>query len=365
MKRTTVLDVAKAAGVSQGTVSRVLTGKNWVSDDMRIRVEAAVRSLGYVPNALAQSLKAQRSRTVGALVSDISNPLHGVFLAAAEEALRPAGYMLLVASTYSRVDQELALLALFRGRVDGLLIAQIDETNKQTQEALRAAGLPIVFHDREAMGMGDTVIVDHRAGALAATHHLLALHHRRIAVVSTPSLIRPGRERIEGYRRALQKAGIAYDPALVCELGASSELSFSEVKSLLELPDPPTAIICLGTRLLAGVLEAVASAGLSVPGQISIVGVGDTDLLRLHTPPITSVRWDVSQCGRLAAEMLLDRMESTTGSPSSPPRARHVPVEFVIRQSTAPLRRVETEGAAIGAPQPARTKRKPARRTRT
>lgn len=348
MKRITVMDVARAAGVSQGTVSRVLTGKNWVSDDVRVKVESAARTLGYVPNALAQNLKAQRSRTVAALVSDISNPLHGVFLAAAEEALRPAGYMLLVASTYSRLDQELALLSFFRsGRADGLLIAQIDETSTQTQEALRATGLPIVFHDRESGGLGDTVIVDHRAGALAATNHLLELGHRRIAVLTTPAVIRPGRERIAGYEHALKGAKIKFDASLVRGLGASSELSFSETKALLDLPDPPTAIICLGTRMLAGVLEAVASAGLSVPGQISIVGVGDTDLVRLHTPPITSVRWDIAHCGRLAAEMLIERMALPSSEEPQPARARHVPVEFVIRRSTSvvPGQTAHSEGA--------------------
>lgn len=335
MKRITVLDVAHHAGVSQGTVSRVLTGKNWVSDEARAKVEASVRALGYVPNVMAQNLKAQRTNTVAALVSDMSNPLHGEFLAAAEERLRAAGYLLLVASTHNRKDQELALLSAFRsGRVDGLLVAQSDETDTDIVAALGACGLPMVFHDREVGELGDAVVADHRAGAFAATRHLVELGHCRIAVLTPPAVIRPGRERLVGYRRALADAGIADDPQLVRAVGASSELSFSEVKALLGLDQPPTAIICLGTRMLAGVLTAVASAGLGVPGDLSIVGIGDTDLLRLHTPPITSVRWDIGHCGQVAADMLIERM-AAAGEAPEPPRVRHVPVELVLRQSSA------------------------------
>jgi len=335
MKRVTVLDVARHAGVSQGSVSRVLTGKNWVSEEVRLKVEEAVRVLGYVPNAMAQGLKAQRTHTVAALVSDMANPLHGEFLAAAEEQLRASGFLLLVANTHSRVEQELALLSVFRsGRVDGLLVAHADETNAEIIRALRETRLPIVFHDREPNELGDAVVADHRAGAYVATKHLLDLGHRRIAVLTPPAVVRPGRERLGGYSRALAEAGIADDPILVRALEATSDISFSEVKSLLALEQPPTAIICLGTRMLAGVLMAVSSAGLRVPDDLSIVGIGDTDLLRLHTPPITSVRWDIAYCGRLAASLLLERLGK--GPQPELPRVRHVSVEMVLRHSTAP-----------------------------
>jgi LacI family transcriptional regulator len=336
VKRVTVLDVARRAGVSQGSVSRVLTGKNWVSDDVRARVEEAARALGYVPNAMAQGLKARRTNTVAALVSDMSNPLHGEFLAAAEEVLGAAGYLLLVASSHGRTDRELALVSAFgSGRVDGLLVAHSDETDAATTGALQATGLPLVFHDRESGELGDAVVADHQAGAYAATRHLLDLGHVRIAVLTPPAVVRPGRERLVGHARALAEAGIAHDPQLVRSLGASSDLSFSEVKGLLALKQPPTAVICLGTRMLAGVLTAVDSAGLRIPDDLSLVGIGDTDLLRLHAPPITSVRWDIAHCGRLAASLLLERLGAAQDAQLGP-RIRHVPVELVLRQSTAP-----------------------------
>jgi LacI family transcriptional regulator len=335
-KQVTVLDVAKHAGVSQGSVSRVLTGKNWVSDDVRARVGDAVKALGYVPNAMAQGLKARRTNTVAAIVSDMSNPLHAAFLVAAEKELRSGGYLLFTASTHNRLSDEMNLLSTFRaGRADGLIVALCDESHQESYVALRDTGLPVVFHDRESHGTGDAVLVDHRAGAHAATRHLLSLGHRRIAILTPPSVIRPGRERLAGYEQALSEAGVGMDPHLVRSLDATSDLAFSEVKSLLAAKQAPTAIITLGTRMLAGVLDAVASAGMEIPKDISIVGVGDTDLLRLHTPPITSVKWDIAQCGRLAAQLLLDRLGAVPGSAGAIPKERFVPVELVLRSSTA------------------------------
>lgn len=337
-KRITVLDVARHAGVSQGTVSRVITGKNWVSEEARQLVEAAVRELGYVPNPMAQGLKSQRSNTVAALVSDISNPLHGVFLAGAEEILDEAGYLLFVSSTHSQPQRELALLNAYgSGRVDGLIVAHADEGNKKVAQTLKATKLPIVFHDRESHGLGDSVVVDHMSGALEATRYLIGLGHKRIAVLTPAARIRPGRERLRGYDMALQEAGIQVDPVLIAELDASSQEAYSRTRALLEHKRRPTAIICLGTGMLAGVLSAIASSGLKIPEEISIIGIGDTDLTRLHTPPITSLKWDIGECGRIAARMLLARLR---GAAQAAPHAEttRVPVELMIRHSCAPPR---------------------------
>ncbi len=337
-KRITVLDVARHAGVSQGTVSRVITGKNWVSEEARQLVEASVRELGYVPNPMAQGLKSQRSNTVAALVSDISNPLHGVFLAAAEEVLDEAGYLLFVSSTHSQPEREVALLNAYgSGRVDGLIVAHADESNKKVAQVLKATKLPIVFHDRESNGLGDAVIVDHMSGALEAMRYLIGLGHKRIAVLTPASKIRPGRERLRGYEMALKEARIPLDPMLIAELDASSQEAYSQTRALLEHKHRPTAIICLGTGMLAGVLSGIASSGLRVPEEISIIGIGDTDLARLHTPPITSLKWDIGECGRIAARMLVARLRGTSKAGLQAETIR-VPVELMIRHSCAPPR---------------------------
>lgn len=334
----TVLDVAKLAGVSQGSVSRVITGKNWVSDDLRERVEAAIKQLGYRPNANAQGLKSQKSRAIAALVSDISNPLHGRFLASAESVLSQAGYLLFVSSTHNLPSRELDLLKGYSaGRVDGLIVAHSDESNKSVARALKASNLPIVFHDREPHGLGDTVVCEHAQGAFDATSHLTALGHKRIAIMSPPPVIRPGRERLAGYRRALEAAKIRLDEKLIATVDASDERAYEVARKLLGQPRNrrPSAIICLGTRMLAGVLEACADAGLSIPGDISLIGIGDTDLVRLHQPPITTVRWDIEECGRQAAELLLDRLTPGRAAAGGKLQLRRAAVELVTRGSCA------------------------------
>jgi LacI family transcriptional regulator len=334
-KRVTVLDVARHAGVSQGTVSRVITGKNWVSPEMRQQVEASVRALGYVPNPLAQGLKSRRTRAVAALVSDISNPLHGVFLAAAEETLHEEGYLLFVSSTHNRPQRELELLEAFRsGRVDGLIVAQADERDSKVLQAIKDTELPVVFHDRETGNLGDAVVADHRAGAYAATKYLTGMGHKRIAVLTPPSIIRPGRERLAGYSQALQDSGLPLEESLLCALGASGDNAYSQTKALLDRADRPTAMICLGTGMLAGVLAAIASAGLHIPRDISLIGVGDTDLTRLYSPPITSLKWDIAACGHMAARMLLGQLR-TDGKRAPKFETNLVPVELVIRHSCA------------------------------
>ncbi len=336
-RKPTVSDVARHAGVSPGSVSRVLTGKNWVSDDLRKQVLEAARALNYIPNSVAQSLKTQRTMTVGAIVSDMANPLHGRFLAAVQECLEAEGYFLIVANDKSQPERDVALLELFgRGRVDGVIAGIADELHPRTLQALQSLRLPVVFHDRDLLGIGDAVGPDHRMGAHEATRHLIGLGHRRIALMTPSASIRPGRERLAGYREALQEAGIDHDPALEAILEASGgDMAFSATKQMLGQAQRPTAVICLGTQMLAGVMSAVGTLGLSIPHELSLIGIGDTELVRLSTPAITAVRWDIAQCGRWAAQMMLDRLREEGGE-RAPYRMLEMPTEMVLRHSCAP-----------------------------
>ena len=339
LRKPTVSDVARHAGVSAGSVSRVLTGKNWVSDDLRKQVLEAARALNYIPNSVAQSLKTQRTMTIGAIVSDMANPLHGRFQAAVQECLEPEGYFLIVANDKSQAERDVALLELFgRGRVDGVIAGIADELHPRTLQALQSLRLPVVFHDRDLLGIGDAVGPDHRMGAHEATRHLIGLGHRRIALMTPSASIRPGRERLAGYREALQEAGIAHDPALEAILDASGgDMAFSAAKRMLghTQGQRPTAVICLGTQMLAGLMSAVGTLNLSVPRELSLIGIGDTELVRLSTPAITAVRWDIAQCGRWAAQMMLERLREE-GSERPPYRMLEVPTEMVLRHSCAP-----------------------------
>jgi len=336
-RKPTVSDVARQAGVSAGSVSRVLTGKNWVSDELRKQVMDAARALNYIPNSVAQSLKTQRTMTIGAIVSDMANPLHGIFLAAVQERLEAEGYFLIVANDKSQAERDVALLELFgRGRVDGVIAGIADELHPRTLQALQSLRLPVVFHDRDLLGIGDSVGPDHRMGALEATRHLIALGHRRIALMTPNASIRPGRERLAGFHEALREAGIAPDPGLEAIMDASGgEMAFSAAKQMLGQAQRPTAVICLGTQMLAGLMSAINTLGLSIPRELSLIGIGDTELVRLSTPAITAVRWDIAQCGRWAAQMMLERLRAE--APAGPPyRMLEVPTEMVQRHSCAP-----------------------------
>lgn len=346
MSVVTIRDVAEAAGVSLSSVSRALNGGKNVSARVARDVAAAAERLGYQPDFLARSLRTRTSGMVGCLVSDISNPLNATIVQAAEARLREAGYLLVVASTANDPGRERAAASEFRGRrVDGMLVAPGSDANAKAWRALVAAGTPVVIVDRDVPEADDgadndnsgwpSVQVDHRGGARAATRYLIGLGHRRIALLTADAIMRPSRERIAGFREVFAEAGL--DPAGAQLCIQSSAMDFAHGDTLALLADGrdggrPTAIIALGTRILAGVLRAARDLGLAVPRDLSVMSVGDTDLAAVHTPAITALRWSLEDVGRAAADLLLRRLGGDAGQAQS--RAL-LPVDLVLRDSCA------------------------------
>ena len=332
-KRVTIRDVARLAGVAVGTASRVLARNGSVSADAVARVQSAASTLGYEPDPLAQSMRTRTTRAVGCLVPDISNPLYASIVNALEEALQTGGYTLLLANTRNDEAREASLLATLRRRhIDGIVIAPCVEAQHPALASLVSARMPLVVLDRDVDLPVGCVLVDHRGGALQATRHLLALGHRRIALLTPGAHLRPGRTRIDGYRDAHLEFGLAPDDRLVCLERSSMDPAFNEMLQLLSMPRPPTAAICLGTRMLGGVLKAVRHTGRQVPADFSIISVGDTDLSRLGFPPITTVGWDLDEVGRAAARLLLDQLGA-----SGPGEAHRVVLttDLILRESCA------------------------------
>ena len=338
----TIRDVAQAAGVSLASVSRALNGGKNVSARVARDVAAAADRLGYQPDFLARSLRTRTSGMVGCLVSDISNPLNATIVQAAEARLREAGYLLVVASTANDPGRERAAASEFRGRrVDGMLVAPGSDANGKAWRALVTAGTPVVIVDRdvpEDSGEDDdvrwpAVQVDHRGGARAATRYLIGLGHRRIALLTADAGMRPSRERIQGFREIFAEAGIDPAGAQLCLQSSAMDFAHGDTLALLRDENRPTAIIALGTRILAGVLRAARDLGLSVPRDLSVMSVGDTDLAAVHTPAITALRWSLGDVGRAAADLLLRRLSGDAGQVQS--RAL-LPVDLVLRDSCAP-----------------------------
>ncbi|MGP1614164.1 MAG: LacI family DNA-binding transcriptional regulator [Pollutimonas bauzanensis] len=337
-KRVTVHDVARVAGVAIGTVSRVVNGAPSVTEEVRSRVLNAISELGWTPNVAAQGMRGVSARMIGFIFSDIRNPLYSAMVKGAEDALTEHGYMLVVASSNSSPEREVALVELFtRRRADGLLFTVEEESDADMLQAIRDARFPVVLIERELALPIDTVGADHFNGTRQAAEYLLSLGHRRIALISGGKTNRVGRDRLGGFLQAHQRAGVPVDRDLLRLDSFASEYGFRETQVLLGRERRPTAIISSGMHLLSGVLEAVRMKGLDIPGDISLITSNDTELARLATPAVSVIRYDPYALGREAALQLLRRIARET--PQDPIRIE-IPTEFVLRQSCSPPRMI-------------------------
>lgn len=339
MKRTngrTIRDVAREAKVSLGTVSRVLNQHESVSGEIRERVERAIRALGYTPNAVAQSMRKKRTRTVGCIIRDINLPALAAFVRAAHDAFFQAGYALLLTNSEGQRHREMELVALLSSRkADALIIAHHSEQDEELHQMLKAADIPVVLVDREYPAWADAVMVDHRGGVRRATEQLLQLGHRRIALITGSPALYHGRERIAGFEAAHRAFGVKPVQRLIRRESFLADYAFQQTSILVTGKDPPTAIVAGGIDVLPGVLRALRTRGLSIPGDISLVAASDSDLAQLSEPPITVESWDYAEIGRIAAQLVLERL-ATKGK--AEPRRVLVPAELVQRGSCAPPR---------------------------
>lgn len=335
-RRATIREVAQAAGVSVGTASRALNRSGRVSEAAIAAVTRAAASLGYEPDAIAQSMRGRSTGVVGVLVSDFANPLYARIITAAEARLQQAGHLLLVANTHNDQRREKSLIDLFRRRrVDGLLLGPCEREDPALIERVAREHFPVVALDRDLGPTGSGLQVDHFHGAMQATRYLLNLGHTRIALLTPGSTLRPGRERIEGFKAAFAERGLQPDARLIRAERSSMAFAFSEALALLASPQPPTAFVGLGTRILAGVLQALRHAGRSMPDDVSVVSIGDTDLAQLFSPAVTAITWDLQAVGEALAEQLLKRIGNPAPADVEPERIV-ITTQLVLRDSCGP-----------------------------
>lgn len=327
-------EVAELAGVAMSSVSRVLSNHPDVSPSMRAGVLAAVEQLGYKPNLLAQGLRRRETLSVGFVVGDISNPLLAQIVMGAETVLREAGYSMLLTNSEGDPELDAAHVRLFeQRRVDGLILSTAREGHEPTHEALREAGVPIAVVDRELPSdlRASRVLSDHRAGMSAAVRHLLDLGHRRLGVVLGQP-VRPSSERLRALEDVFADRGLPRTYS-VLEGRFSAEHGEAATRTLLDAPEPPTAIVAAGNQLVVGALRVVAERGLELARDLSFVGCDDIAITELYRPPIATVRRDSFELGRVAAELLLRRLLG-----EDEPVDVVLPTEFVPRASTGPPR---------------------------
>ncbi len=316
-KSATIRDVASTAGVSVGTVSRSLNAPDSVRPVTLAKVRAAITSLGFQPDSRAQNMRRRNTMTIGFVVDDIANPWHASSFKAADAVLREKGYSLYLVNTNGRaVEEATAVDMLQHGRADGLIMTINNEQDPRTLKRLEELRIPSVLLDRDIPLEIDAVLTDHASGITQATQYLIELGHRRIAIITAGNDIRPGRERVRGFVEAFIKRGLPVPTDLIRSQSLSAEFGFREATALLSDPDRPTAIIAAGNRILVGVLRAFQQRGISVPGDVSLIGCDRSDVAMLYPGPITIIDRDVDEIGRTAAQLLLERLERQVDRPA-------------------------------------------------
>lgn len=327
---TTIRDVAKLAGVSIGTVSRVITGRMAVSDTLKRKVLHAVEQLGYYPNSAARNLRSRATGFIGFLVPELHGAIHAMYVSSAELAARRSGYNLVVGTTGNDKFRENELLRfLMDGRIDGAAILIGEESQSDLRKILRNLHVPVTIIERNAPKGVDTVQVDHRAATRHAMDYLISLGHKRVALLTAAPHIRTTVERIAGMEEALRGAKLPVDSFLLSTDCESDETAYAVTSQMLSRPERPTAFMVIA-KGLAGTLRALNKHEMRFPRDVSIVCLGHSDLCALIEPGITTLGWDHADVGRSAIELVLSRLNAQTPRPE-----RHIMMtsELVIRSS--------------------------------
>jgi LacI family transcriptional regulator len=332
-----ITEVARLAGVSAATASRVVSASGYpVSPATRERVLEAAKALDYVPNALARGRLRSRTPMVAVIVHDITDPYFAEIVRGVEDAAASAGYLVITCSSERDAERERSYVRLLRSiRAAAVVFAgsglddpELTEEMDRHLAAMKADGAAVVHLSPHALGQAD-VGVDNAAGVAAMVAALVSLGHRRIGFLAGPRSLYVGRERLAGYRRSLDDAGIDYDDQLVVRTSFDVRGGALGVDTLLAAGSPVTAICCANDLLALGALQRLAELGIDVPGKVSVAGFDDISTAALTAPSLSTVRLPLRELGRLGFE----HANRVLGGDEP---VRHVlPFEVVLRGSTA------------------------------
>lgn len=349
----TIRDVARLAHVSVTTASAVINGKSSVKEALRLRVNRAIEALDYHPDSVARSLKVRRTKTVGVLVPDVTNPFYPEIMRGMEDAARSSGYCVLFCD--SNEDEELErsyLSMLFSRRVDGVLIAS---TNPYAvRDRLLRQRIPFVLYDRVPPNFpGAAVITDNFEASRQAVRYLIGLGHERIAIVITNPHLAAVTDRLEGFRQALAEEHLDmredyFRGANIADL--SPQKGYQCGVELMHLPDPPSAIFCTNNRMTLGVMRALAELHIPCPDRVSLLGFDDFDWALSASPRVTTVAQPTYEMGKQAMELLVQKMDNGKDDlEKASPHLITLPSELRIRDSTAPASRnpVTADGVTV------------------
>lgn len=338
MSRVSIKDIARAAEVSHSTVSRALSRSPLVSAETRARIQRLAEEMGYSPDAQARSLVQGRTQTIGVVVTAITDPFIAELVQAIESAAYEHGYTVILASSSSEPEREIAAVEMLRSkRVDGVIVTS-SRVATLYQEQLDRLAAPVILINSHSPLPGQytfAIGVDNRHGGCRATEHLIDLGHRRIAYICGPAAHSDDAGRQAGYREALAQAGLEFAPELVIAGTGRADGGERAVPRLLALPEPPTAVFCYNDMTAVGLLRAARGLGLSIPKDLAVVGFDDIPLASYVRPSLTTIRQPTAEMGRHALQMVLD-LQSDSGLNHSGVADIVVFGELVVRESSTP-----------------------------
>jgi LacI family transcriptional regulator len=309
IKAPTLSEVARRAGVGTTTVSRVINGGMRVDPRTLARVRKAIEALGYMPNQAARILKGHRTKTIGLIIPSIADPFFASCAEAAQVIARTHDSLLIVTTTHNEPDAEIeSVKVLMQHQTDGLIVAPANTDNSALRNLLVRAAVPVVALDRPLLHSSiPFVVADNFAGANLATQHLIGHGYRRIACLTGENTLYTIRERISGYRQAVEAAGlpVILDDSVTDYL--SVELS---IRAMLASGTPPDAIFTLKNSITISTFEVMQKLGITIPDSIALLGYDDFELAETLRPSITVVRQPIEEIGRMAAEILFEELQA-------------------------------------------------------
>jgi DNA-binding LacI/PurR family transcriptional regulator len=332
-----IKDIAQAANVTPGTVSRALRDSPRVRPETKKRIQRLAGEMGYSPDAQARSLVKGRTQTIGIVVTSIADPFIGTMVQTIESAAHEQGYTVILASSNDIPEREIEAVRMLQSRrVDGVIVtsSRVGALYQQRLEQLR---VPVVLINSLVQHSGQRTFsmgVDNHHGGCLATDHLIQKGHRRIAYVASPADRSDNVERMAGYRDALIAAGIDFDPSLVVQGTGRADGGQRALPVLLSLDDPPSAVFCYNDMTAIGLIRAAREAGLSLPRDLAIVGFDDIAFAQFAHPPLTTVAQPVAKLGRGAMEMVLAHL-SDGGHSELPVANVTICGRLIVRASSA------------------------------
>lgn len=311
----TIKDIANEAGVSRATVSRVLNNSGYVKEETREKVLEVMKQYNYTPSAIARSLSTKKTNTIGVIVPQIGDPFFGDVIKGISEVATKNDLNIFLCNTDDDAIKELKFLEVIQEqRIQGIIITPTlakDHKNKNFLRKLNELGIQIILIDGFIKYSGfNGVFIDHVQGGFNATETLIKEGHEKIAIITGRMDTRPGKERFEGYKEALSAYDMIIEDKYILYGDYSYESAYRLTKEILELDDRPSAIFVTSNMMILGCIKALNEYNLKIPDDIAIIGFDKLDVLNIIGMNISSVNGPTLEVGRIAANMLLDALES-------------------------------------------------------